>query len=132
MATGSYGKRLRRLLKPDIDLQSDHLDQTSPFTLKTESAISEFIGTTTPSSSDSHRCCPPSSSVKAMQGWSVTKMAVDISSSRHSPDMQGAGTSHTEHARPVHRHWNVFRDGLNEFTKFAVYGYHELDNELVD
>ena len=72
---------------------------------------------------------PPS--MKAMRGWLVTKMAVDISSSRSSPDMQGAGT-YTEHSGPVHRHWNVFRDGLNEFTKFAVYGYHELDDEWVD
>jgi hypothetical protein len=106
VATGSYSKRLRRLLKPDIHLQSDHLDQTPPVTLKTESAISEFINTTTPSSDDSHRRCPPSSSMKAMPGWSVTKMAVDISSSGSSPDMQGAGT-YTEHSRPVHRHWNL-------------------------
>src|SRR5579859_897908 len=113
------------LLKPDISLQSDHLDQTSPFTLKTESAISEFIGTTTPFSGDSHRCHPLSSSMKAMRGWSITKMAVDISSSRSSPDMQELA-----HRTPsVHGHWNVFRYGLNEFTKFAVYGYHELHNE---
>jgi hypothetical protein len=61
-----------------------------------------------------------------MWEWSATKMAVDISSSSALPDMQGAVTSH-EHARPVHRHWNVFRDGLNDFAKFAINGHHELD-----